>query len=146
MYHNPEVELKTEQGETYLTLTHDQDRNVIYLNWTWKYQYGFKVIKESMPEVIDFVKKTGATGGLEDLRTVQDTWDPINEWIGEVWVPGLLDVGIKYWVLIEPEEFFAELSAELMKDGIVANGLPTVFVKSIEEGQRWIENNQLKKV
>ena len=139
MYSNPEETYQTSQGETYLTLEKDAERNLFYLKWAWKYEYGFEVAQAGCLAAVEFVKKHELIGGISDVTGVQGTWDPINEWLATEWVPQVLKAGVKFWVHILPKEFFAQLSAELMENDMNLNGLMAPNVDNLEKAYHWIE-------
>ena len=138
-YHNPEVNLVTDEGVTYLTIEHDKEENLAYMDWHWKYDYGFDYIKEGAERVLDFIIKYQLDGAIINLKKVEGTWDPINDWITTEWLPKLQETTAKFWVHIQPEDFFAELAAELMVEGFMMGKVRAANVKSMDEAFSWIE-------
>lgn len=125
-----------DSGEVYLTISRNEEHNILYLDWRWKYDYGFDCIKIGATETVEKVKEFKIQQCIVDLTRVEGAWDSVNDWIVEEWLPMAKQSGSEHWVFIQPKEFFANLSSELMDEGLVMGGLLAHNVLSKSEAER----------
>ncbi len=143
MYDNPSQIISTPNGEKVVSLEPDTDRGVLYGTWYWKFDYGYESIQEAAPQLTNLVRKHQLDTIIANLKAVEGTWDPINEWIVTEWLPELKSAGLKHHILIQPDDFFAQLSAEFMNEGIEMGGIINVNVRSLEEAFLWLDSQTM---
>ena len=137
VYNAPASVFKTDKDEVYASVFVDDELKLAYVEWDWKYDYGFDAIQTAAMALVDVIRENGLKGAIADLRKVEGNWDPINSWIIGTWLPAVQEAGATHWVHVQPKELFAELSAEILAEGFMLGGLQAQNVKTIEEGQEW---------
>ena len=141
IFKEPEIEMTTDSGETYVVMTVDHERKLLYIDWSWKYDYGFDVIENAAMKSVEIIEEYGLQGAIANLKKVSGNWDPINPWIIDTWLPAVQEAGAKYWIHVQPEEFFAELSAEVLEEGFMMGGMKAQNAKTPEEALEWWDQN-----
>ncbi|MGD1840989.1 MAG: hypothetical protein ACFB0B_08855 [Thermonemataceae bacterium] len=129
-------EIKNDQGGVLLQIEYWEEEQILYSNWMGTYlteegmqsldRYtttvvetnivGFEDVKRGALLLLDNIKVYEAKLLLNDNRQVQGVWDEINDWIASEWMPQIVQAGLQKFAHILSEEFFAQLSAEMMED------------------------------
>lgn len=136
-YTTPNTTFSTDKGLKVVDIYVDLENHVLYLEWSWKYDYGFDIIKEAAMKAVDLIKEHQLKGAIANLQKMQGNWDPINDWIVSIWLPAVQEAGATHWVHIHPEEFFAGLSTEVLEEGFMLGGLQAKNVKTLDAALHW---------
>jgi len=70
-----------------------------------------------------------------DVYTQEDI-----EWINTIWLTNMIDLGWKYWAILEPEELIGQLTMEEFKDFYAEKGILLKVFHSMQEAEEWLEN------
>ncbi|MGD1840996.1 MAG: hypothetical protein ACFB0B_08890 [Thermonemataceae bacterium] len=137
-------ELKNNWGEVFVQVEYWEKEQILYSNWTSTYlteeemqakaynKYdstlvkksimGFEEVKRGGALILDKIKIHKTKFLLNDNRQVKGVWDETNDWIASEWMPRIVQAGLLKFAHILSEEFFAQLSAEMMEDDSTTAG------------------------
>lgn len=108
-------ELKNENQEVFYEVEFWADRNIIYSNWKGDFLDVDKV-KQGALLGLEKIEEHKTPIFLNDNRELKGAWDGANDWIANEWIPKAIVAGLKKFAHIVPEDIYAQLSAEFMKD------------------------------
>lgn len=136
---NNKFELKTDNNEVYLVVSYHEEEQMLYLDWDWKEDYGIDCIKEGCWLALELLEKYQLEGAVSDLIKVDGNWYDASVWIVDEWLPKAQKVGIKRWIFIRSEDYFSDLSANHLVEGLDLNGFLTHNVRTLEEAKKLLD-------
>ena len=139
------VTTENSRGTMFCTISLPAE-NFIYVEWV-----GFvnevDASKTACLKIVDFIRKSGKSLVLNDNRKQTGPWPPVEQWLGEVWIPGMRDAGLKRFAHLHSSNVFTELSAKNnLRDTV--EGIEFGHFKDEEEAKAWLAgvNEVLPKV
>jgi len=107
--------LKDKNQNVFYEVEYWSDKNIIYSNWKGDF-LDVDEVKEGALLGLEKIKEYKTSIFLNDNRELRGSWDGANEWIANEWIPNAIAAGLKKFAHIVPEDIYAQLSADFMKD------------------------------
>ena len=76
---------------------------------------------------------------LSDNRFVKVYKQEDSDWINEVWFPAVLKAGWKYWAVLEPEDYYGQLSMKKFTQTFAKQGLTLEVFTRMEDAIEWLQ-------
>lgn len=122
---------------TTLELSYDEANDWLYADWQG--YLNEEGAKKSALAVIKGIKETGTTKVLNDNRNQTGPWPPIDQWLAEVFIPGLKEAGLQYFAYIHSPSVFTQMSASKFANQII-NEIEFDHFKDETEARQWLKS------
>lgn len=133
------LELRTEQGDIYLNIFYYEKERMLYLDWHWKEEYGFDSMKRAFAVLLELLEKYQLDCAVENVVRISDNWKDMIKWFTEEWVPKAMNVGLKRWIFIRPDDYLSNLPLDELDREIMLKGLLTHNVKTLDEAKQLLD-------
>ena len=130
------VNIKNSKNITFCTISLMPSQNYVYVEWI-----GFideaETSKTACQEVVEFIQHSEKSLLLNDNRRQTGPWPPINKWIGEVWIPSMIEAGLRKFAHIYSPNYFSELSAKKnLRDDV--SGIKFGHFSNEKKARKWL--------
>ena len=130
------VSTKNSKGITFCTISLLPTQDFIYVEWI-----GFvnevEASKTACLKIVEFIRRSGKNILLNDNRKQTGPWPPVEQWLGEVWIPGMKTAGLKRFAHLHSPNYFTELSAKNNLKDVVA-GIEFGHFNNEKEATTWL--------
>ena len=96
--------------QPFIIISFDKQNNWLIAEWSGIQTV--KTIMEGGEMILKYLKETKSTKVLNDNRKVVGTWTPASEWTTEVWMPQMLEAGLKHFAWIKSKDVFSKFSID----------------------------------
>jgi hypothetical protein len=130
------TEFQNDEGEVFLELGYDPQLNWGLTNWI-----GFLTTKDvqlGTKAMLELIKEHNIENWLNDNRQAEGSWDGVNDWLAEWWIPRIIEAGLIKYSVIVPKDLYAQLSTELMADNAESVGLKMINWDKEEDARAWL--------
>jgi hypothetical protein len=86
------------------------------------------------------LKKEQGRKWLSDNRQVKVYKQEDSDWINQVWFPAALKAGWKYWAVLEPEDFYGQMSMKKFTKTFAQQGLTLQVFHEMEQAIEWLQS------
>lgn len=87
---------------------------------------------------VDLLKKHGATKWLSDNREIEAHSEEDTEWINSVWIRNAVEAGWKYWALVVPHDFLAQVNMVDFVNTFYEKGVRIMVFTALDEAMQWL--------
>jgi hypothetical protein len=128
----------TIEDNEYVTLWYHPEKKIVH-HECHKFVYG-EVFRDFLLKGTETMKKNGANKWLSDdrknpvLRTEDTEWGQAN------WFPQTLQVGWKYWAIVQPEGAIGKISMKKLVDIYAQAGITAQYFDNPEDALKWLES------
>lgn len=134
--------VENSEGKTFLEIDLHQEHNILYCRWIGLITE-IESSKEACLLIISLIEKYKVKFLLNDNRDQKGPWPAINEWLGTVWIPGMVEAGLEKFAHIHSENVFTEMSAKrALQEEVI--GLTIKHTKSYQSANEWLLESQMQ--
>lgn len=128
--------MKVIADTAHYTLVFYEDTGIIYHTFTEEIDdYSFR---EVMLLGKDLIEQYGAERWVSDNRAVQRQFSAESlEWVENEWQPEVIAMGWKYWALVVPGDYYAQLDHMSYIESNWAKGVWVTLHTDVEEALEW---------
>jgi hypothetical protein len=76
---------------------------------------------------------------LSDNRELKVYKQEDSTWINEVWFPAVMQAGWKYWAVLEPEDYYGQMSMKKFIKTFAQQGLTLNVFHKMEDAVEWLQ-------
>jgi hypothetical protein len=125
------------KGDTYCMLKYDPAHNMTITTWS-----GFIPDEELIKcfkyqAVFCAENKFHVVRGITDLKQNEGSFDGVNKWLAEEYLPRLVKYGFKYTAIVKPLDFYSNLALESQME-ITEGLLGMKHFDDYDEAYNWI--------
>lgn len=98
-------------GKTFLEVSLLSENNILKCRWIG-FVNEIEPSKKACLLIISLIEKYSVKLIFNDNREQTGPWPPINDWLFDVWFPGMKEAGLEKFAHIHSENIFTEISAK----------------------------------
>jgi len=120
------------------TYTIEWDSDVSAVIHTWKEFVAGEAFKEGLRELGDVIKQHEARHFVVDASGIQALDEEDKEWLKNVWIPRMMEAGVKASVTIPQDSVIAKMDMEKIHTEVEEYGYESTMVASKAEAREWL--------
>jgi len=94
--------------------------------------------REILTKALEVIDKYKITGWLSDMTLQKIVTSEDKKWVDDVVIPHAFNHGLKKAAFIVPENVFAKLYAEKVRNSLETAGHKFMYFQSTEEAYKWL--------
>jgi hypothetical protein len=96
-------------------------------------------MKSAFQAGLSVMKQHKSCKWLSDNRYVKVYKQEDSDWINEVWFDAARKTGWKYWAVLEPKDFYGQMSMKKFIKGFADQGLTLKVFHDMEQAVEWLQ-------
>lgn len=94
--------------------------------------------KKAAASIPGFITEMGASKLLIDNTRQEGSWDELNDWVANTWMPRILESGVKRYGHVLSKDVFTALSAEELSRSVHEYNFEFQMFGTKEEAEEWL--------
>ena len=121
--------------QTYIIISFDKQNNWLVAEWSGIQTV--KTIMEGGEMILKYLKDNNSNKVLNDNRKVVGTWTLASEWTTNVWMPSMIEAGLKHFAWIKAKHVFSRFSI----DKVSAKSDKSIvrITNTLEDAVEWLK-------
>lgn len=130
-----------------MSVLFENEYSTIYLDDKKYIEYEFKKYVPSdefkliLEKVFELSKQNSCKVILPNMKNMKVIPDDVQEWIKNDWFPRMIGIGVKTYVMVNPDSVIAKSTTANIDVKPDEYGITSVFVSGLQEAKDWISKN-----